>query len=246
MTGIVSRSVLADQVREHLLAGIVSGRYPPHSRIVETQVARELGTSQAPVREALRGLEAIGIVEISPFRGARVRRPSRREILEAYAVRVALETMAARLAIPRLTDADIEELTGYGRAMETAVAADDGHAVAEADARLHSRIVELGGNRTLERTWLSLQPASRTYLSFIVPGADPAWSAHLHTPILEALRRRDVGAAVAAIEDHFAQAAENMAARWPADDAFDGAEPEPAPSSRRAAGAGSRATSAVR
>jgi DNA-binding GntR family transcriptional regulator len=218
MTGAVSRSVLADQVREHLLAGIVSGRYPPHSRIVETQVARELGTSQAPVREALRALQAIGAVEISPFRGARVRRPSRGEILEAYAVRVALETLAARLAIPRLTDADIAELDGYGSAMEAAVAMGDGHAVADADARLHSRIVELGGNRTLERTWLSLQPHSRTYLSFIVRGADPAWSAHLHTPILDAIRRRDVDAAVVAIEAHFAEAADNMANRWPDDE----------------------------
>ena len=218
MAGAVSRSVLADQVREHLLAGIVSGRYPPHSRVVETQVARELGTSQAPVREALRALEAIGVVEISPFRGARVRRPSRREILEAYAVRVALETLAARLAIPRLTEADIAELDGYGAAMEAAVAVGDGHAVSEADARLHSRIVELCGNGTLERTWLSLQPHSRTYLSFIVPGADPAWSAHLHTPILDAIRRRDVDAVVLAIEEHFAEAADNMATRWPSDD----------------------------
>ena len=218
MTAIVSRSVLADQVREHLLAGIVSGRYPPHSRIVETQVARELGTSQAPVREALRGLQAIGIVEISPFRGARVRRPGRREILEAYAVRVALETMAARLAIPRLTDAEIDELEGYRSEMDRAAEAGDGHAVSEADARLHSRIVELSGNRTLERTWLSLQPHSRTYLSFIVPGANPTWSAHLHAPILDAIRRRDVDAAVAALEAHFREAADNMASRWPADD----------------------------
>jgi DNA-binding GntR family transcriptional regulator len=237
MTGPVSRSVLADQVREHLLAGIVSGRYPPHSRIVETKVARELGTSQAPVREALRGLQAIGVVEISPFRGARVRRPSRSEILEAYAVRVALETLAARLAVPRLTDRQIAELDGYGSAMEAAVAAGDGHAVAEADARLHSRIMELCGNRTLERTWLSLQPHSRTLLSFIVPGADPAWSAHLHTPILEAIRRRDVDAAVTAIEAHFAEAADNMANRWPADDGGSGEARTDSASSRTPVGA---------
>ena len=72
----LARSVLADQVRDQLLEWILSGRYEPDARIVETQVARELGTSQAPVREALIALEAVGIVEISPFRGARVRRPS--------------------------------------------------------------------------------------------------------------------------------------------------------------------------
>ena len=89
----ISRSVLADQVKDRILEDILNGHHPPDSRIIETQVARELGTSQAPVREALRGLEALGVVEITPFRGARVRRPSRREILEAYAVRSTLESL---------------------------------------------------------------------------------------------------------------------------------------------------------
>ena len=132
----VSRSVLADQVKERLLDGILSGRYAPDSRIIETQVARELGTSQAPVREALRGLEGLGLVEITPFRGARVRRPSRREILEAYAVRSSLETLAARLAVPRLTDTDLAILAAHLEAMRAAASADDGPGVAEAVARL--------------------------------------------------------------------------------------------------------------
>ena len=79
--GAISRTVLADQVRDRLLEAILAGHYPPNSRIVETRVARELGTSQAPVREALRGLEALGVVEIHPYRGARVRHPSTRELL---------------------------------------------------------------------------------------------------------------------------------------------------------------------
>ena len=102
----LSRRVLADQVKERLLEDILSGRHAPDSRIVETAVAKELGTSQAPVREALRGLEALGVVEITPFRGARVRRPSRRDIIEAYAVRTSLEVLAARLAVPRIVKAD--------------------------------------------------------------------------------------------------------------------------------------------
>jgi DNA-binding GntR family transcriptional regulator len=212
---LVARSVLADQVRDRLLEGILSGRYPPDSRIVETQVARELGTSQAPVREALRALEGIGVVEISPFRGARVRRPTRREILEAYAVRSALETLAARLAVRRLTESDIEELVGFGDAMERAARAGDGHAVAEADAAFHERIVQLADNGALLKSWQALQPYSRTYISLIVPGADPSWSAHLHVPIIDAIRRRDGAALVDAVQAHFDEAAENMARRWP-------------------------------
>jgi DNA-binding GntR family transcriptional regulator len=215
---IIPRRVLADQVKDRLLEGILNGHYPPDSRIIETQVARELGTSQAPVREALRGLEALGVVEITPFRGARVRRPSRREIVEAYAVRSALEELAARLAVPRLTDADVADLAGHLAAMRAAARADDGHAVAEADARFHGRIVELAENGALERVWRSLEPFSRTYLTLVVPGADPTWSAALHEPIQAAIERRDTEAVVAALSQHFDEVRDNMARRWPDDD----------------------------
>ena len=217
-SGALARSVLADQVKDRLLDDILAGRYAPDARIVETQVARELGTSQAPVREALRGLAALGVVEITPFRGARVRRPTRRELLEAYAVRSALETLAARLAVPRMDDRDLAALAGFMDAMQAAAGAGDGHAVAEADARFHGRIVELADNGTLEKVWRSLEPFSRTYLTLVVPGADPQWSADLHTPILAALRARDVDAVVAALEQHFADVAANMARRLPNDD----------------------------
>jgi DNA-binding GntR family transcriptional regulator len=214
----LSRSVLADQVKERLLEGILTGHYPPDSRIVETQVARELGTSQAPVREALRGLEALGVVEIAPFRGARVRRPTKREIIEAYAVRFALEGLAARLAVPGLTDDDLADLAVCFDEMETAADADDGYRVAEADARFHGRIVELADNATLTKVWRSLEPFSRTYLTLVVPGADPRWSADLHGPVLAALRQRDVEAVVDALRWHFDEVSENMARRWPEDE----------------------------
>lgn len=215
---VISRSVLADQVKERILEGILGGDFPPDSRIVETQVARALGTSQAPVREALRGLEALGLVEITPFRGARVRRPSKREVIEAYAVRSTLEGLAARLAVPRMTDEDLAELGGYLDEMRAAARDGEGHDLAEADARFHGRIVELAGNGTLEKVWRSLEPFSRTYMTLAVPGADPTWSANLHAPILEALEARDIERIVAALRQHFDEVSESMARRWPDDD----------------------------
>jgi len=211
--GTLPRSVLADQVKERLLEEILSGRYRPDERIVETQVARELGTSQAPVREALRGLEALGVVEITPFRGARVRRATRRELLEAYVVRSALEELGARLAVPRLDAAAVAELAGHVADMEVAALAGDGRTVAEADARFHGRIVELADNGSLAKLWRSLEPFSRTYLTVIAPGADLEWSAGLHAPILAALRARDVDGAVDALGRHFAEVSANMATR---------------------------------
>jgi len=214
----LARSVLADQVKERILEDILTGRHPPGSRIIETKVARELGTSQAPVREALRGLEALGVVEITPFRGTRVRSPSKRDILEAYAVRSALEVLGARLAVPRMTDADLVELAGHLEAMHAAASDDDGHALAEADASFHGRIVELADNGTLERVWRSLEPLSRTYITLVIPGADPQWSADLHTPILAALEQRDPEAVIEALQRHFDEVSDNMARRWPDDD----------------------------
>lgn len=217
-TRALSRSLLADQVKDRLLEGILSGEYLPDSRIVETQVARELNTSQAPVREALRAIEALGLVEITPFKGARVRRPARREILEAYAVRSALESLGARLAVPRLTDVNLVELAGHCEMMQNAAVAGDGHGVAEADARFHGRILEIADNRTLQTVWGSLEPFLRTYITLVVPGSDPQWSADLHPPILAALQRRDTEAAVEALKQHFVDASTNLARRWPDDE----------------------------
>jgi DNA-binding GntR family transcriptional regulator len=225
----ISRSVLSDQVKDRLLQAILDGRYPPGARIVETRVARELGTSQAPVREALRDLEALGVVETAAFRGARVRRPSAAELLEAFAIRAELESLAARLAIPRLTYADIDELDGYVTEMQLAADAGDAHAEATADAAFHGRIVEMAANSTLLRVWRTLEPFSRTHITIVAPGADRRQIADAHLPVLDALRRRDTTLAVEVLHEHFANAAANLARHWgdaeasvptgPADDA---------------------------
>ena len=210
----ISRSVLADQVKDRLLQDILAGRYPPHSRIVETQLARELGTSQAPVREALRGLEALGVVEILPFRGARVRRPSAAELLEAYAVRAELEFLGARLGVPRMTDDDLAELEALHDRMQAAAESGDRHAVAVADAAFHARLLRLARNATLERVWRSLEPFSRTYITLVAPGADAHWTADLHPRIIAALRTRDPVAVEVALRRHFDEASAHLADGW--------------------------------
>ena len=211
---LISRSVLADQVKDRLLQDIISGRYPPEARIVETSLARELGVSQAPVREALRGLEALGLVEILPFRGARIRRPSIGELLEAYTVRFELEALGARLGVPRMTDADLADLEALGEAMQGAASAGDRHEVAVADAAFHARLLRLAGNATLERVWRSLEPFSRTYITLVAPGADVHWTADLHTSILEALRDRDPERVVATLRGHFDEVSARLAEEW--------------------------------
>jgi DNA-binding GntR family transcriptional regulator len=150
------------------------------------------------------------VVEILPFRGARVRRPGNTELLEAYAVRSTLEALGARLAVPALTDADIAELAGYCDEMQRAAAAADRHAVAIADASFHGKLIEVSRNVTLERVWRSLEPFSRTYITLVAPGADATWTANLHGPILDAVQRRDPELVVRALQRHFDEVREHL------------------------------------
>jgi DNA-binding GntR family transcriptional regulator len=115
---IINRSILSDQVKDYLLEAILAGDFVPGSRIVETKVARDLGISQGPVREALRDLEALGVIDRTPYQGARVRQPSKAELLEAYGIRAELESFGACLAMTRLSDADLLQLQEYLDAMQ--------------------------------------------------------------------------------------------------------------------------------
>src|SRR3989440_11533790 len=119
----VARVALREQVKELILERILRGDYAPGDRLVETRIAHELGTSQAPVREALRDLELLRFVESEPFRGARVRQVSEEELIEVYPVRAALEEVAAREAAVRL-DGRVSELEAELEAMQRA--ADEG------------------------------------------------------------------------------------------------------------------------
>ncbi len=236
--GPIARSVLADQVKDRLLQDILAGRYPPDSRIIETRVARELGISQAPVREALRGLEATGIVEIEPFRGARVRRPTAEELLEAFTVRAELESYGARLAVERAGEAQIAELDRLLATMHRAARADDRHELAIADAAFHGTIIAMTGNATLIRVWQALEPFSRTYITLVAPGVDPVEIAAFHEPILDALRRRDPDLLEQVLRRHFVDAAARLDRAWgdePTAGETPGGTPEPGPSKHDAA-----------
>jgi len=212
---LITRSVLSEQVKGRLLQAILDGRYPPGARIVETRVAREFGTSQAPVREALRDLEALGVVENSPFRGARVREPSVDELLEAFEVRSILEGHGARLALRHIGEEDLRSLEELLEQMRRAALAGDPYAEATADTEFHGFIMHRSGNATLERVWRTLEPFLRTYITIVSPGVDRQAVADRHVPIIEALRAGDEDLVAQVYETHFEAAAKALAEVWP-------------------------------
>jgi DNA-binding GntR family transcriptional regulator len=201
-------------VKDILLHRIVSGQLKPGERLVETRIASELGTSQAPVREALRDLELLRLVESEPFRGARVREFGDSELIEVYPVRAALEELAAREAATRL-DGDVGVLEREVEAMRAAAKRGDVNALARHDIAFHRLMVEAAGNMILEQTWKSLGVEGRITISLYGTYVGPEEAAELHVPILEAIRSGKPGAAGRAARKHveaFARIARNRAA----------------------------------
>jgi DNA-binding GntR family transcriptional regulator len=204
LSSSVTRVVLREQVKELILERILNGTYTPGERLVETRIATELGTSQAPVREALRDLEILRFVESEPFRGSRVREVSQEELTEIYPVRAAIEEVAAREAATRL-GGDVDALEAELDAMHQAADANDLHAQVEHDVAFHRLIVEASGNSILLETWLSLGIGPRTIVTALRTGLDGHEIAERHRPVLEALRARDPEAAGTALRRHVAQ-----------------------------------------
>jgi DNA-binding GntR family transcriptional regulator len=194
----VGRTVLRDQVKNLLLERILSGVYGPGDRLVETRIAQELGTSQAPVREALRELELLRFVESASFRGTWVREVSDDELIEVFPIRAALEEVAAREAARRL-DGEVADLEAE---IECMANARDVAEQVEHDVRFHRLIVEASGNSRLVEIWNSLQVEARTTITALGTGVSPAEAAELHRPIVEALRRKNAKAAGREIRSH--------------------------------------------
>ncbi len=205
----VLREVLRTQIKGLIMEGIVDGRYPPGSRLIETKIARELGVSQAPVREALRDLESVGVVESLAFRGTRVRKPTVAELVEAFPVRAALESLAAREAARRITEEQLVELERLIDAMVEAAHRADATSQSVANAQFHGLVVHAAANATLERQWTLLEPFARTYLTTSHPGIDLVRLAERHRKVVTHLRHRDSEGAAAAMHDHLMEAS-----RW--------------------------------
>ena len=198
----LTRAMLGQQIREILLERIFKGELQPGDRIVELQLANELGTSQAPVREALRELQSLGFVEHKPYRGTRVRRITERELAEIFPVRAALEELAAQEAASRL-NGRVEELEREFEAMRAAARRKDLQDLAGHDARFHRLIVEAAENKVLLDLWKTLRVEARVVVTALKTDIDLDELAEMHRPLLEALAEGSPEKAGRALRYHF-------------------------------------------
>lgn len=214
MNGVdpISREMLSSQIKDRILQLILEGELQPGDRVVETRIARELGVSQSPVREAIRDLAGVGFLEIEPYRGARIRRFTKDEFLDDMEIRGEMEAIAAERAATRITREGIAELRSLVDEMHALGEAGDAHAQATKNTEFHRTIVRAAGSDALERVWAMLEPFARTYATAMVPGADLVWLGDRHSPIVDALEAGDADLAASTMRQHAGEARDVLAA----------------------------------
>jgi DNA-binding GntR family transcriptional regulator len=194
---------LWQRVHRVLSDEILSNRLPPGTVLQEVALAQSLGVSRGPVREAIGRLASEGLVHVRPRRGAIVASLTREEFLEAYQVREALEVMAIRLAVKRLTDDGIAELERLTAEMQQF--ADDGDVdrFFQANAAFHAAIVEASGNQKLRDVYEQVvgQMARYQMRSLALRGTLRR-SIQEHRAIVRALRKRDALRSAHLLSEH--------------------------------------------
>lgn len=156
-TAALDHRTLWQRVHDHLRDEIISSRLSPGAELQEVALSQELGVSRGPIREALGRLAEEGLVTVRPRRGAVVRALSANEFLEAYQVREALEVMAVRLAVPRLSADGTAELQRHIDEMTAHAEADDVEGFFEANTAFHQAFFEAAGNRMLAEMYQKLR-----------------------------------------------------------------------------------------
>ena len=180
------RESTSARLRTLILQRIIDGQYPPGHRLKELQLAREFNTSQAPVREALRELEATRVIESEPHRGSRVRTVSERELGEAYKVRAVLEQLAGELAAGQFSGRETL-LQRQADKVRRAYEKGNMQEYARHDLAFHRMIVAAAGNHVLLENWDALHFDIRTRL--LLGHSKPSFQStlDLHDEIVKAL-----------------------------------------------------------
>jgi DNA-binding GntR family transcriptional regulator len=195
------RQTLSQQIRDALVSRIVSGEIEPGERLVETRIAATYGTSQAPVREALRELESMRMVETRPRRGTFVRHFVQQTLRESYVVRAALEETATRLAMVAGT-MPVDALRAEVKAMRAAARAGDTQAAAKASVAFHRHVIDAARNELLKLSWEALQIEARTAVTIVAANVSLRAIVRDHADLLASLETGDLEEACRHARDH--------------------------------------------
>ena len=186
---------LPTQVADHIRERILSAELAPGERILETELAEELGVSRHTLRSALQTLTFEGLLEQSQFKSTHVARPTARDVYETYTLRNALEAMACRLAAERAAGG--AGMAGVDAAIAAMHAAGATAAMKAADFAFHQAVVELAGHARLRDHYQRLHVQTRLYLNLTAAADHYVLDeiAALHAELAEAIRAGDAARA---------------------------------------------------
>lgn len=205
------RVTTTDQAYNAILAAILDGSIPPGAALPLQDLARSLGMSMMPIREAIRQLEATGIIEIEPHKGARVRPVSDADLEDTYMARIELEGILVDLAARRFTAEDEKKARAVLDEQQLALRRGNAVAAKEAHQNFHFAIYRAAGSEWLCRSVWPTWHNSERYRS---PGmSDPA-TVELrraeHEAILQACVENDPARGRAALRDHLMTTVEHL------------------------------------
>jgi DNA-binding GntR family transcriptional regulator len=215
---IIPQQTLEAQVLGRLREAILEGYFEPDSQVNQVLVAQQLGTSRGPIRAALSKLEEEGLVVNVPHRGTFVTSLDRKKVRDLYDVRAVLEAHAVRLAVPQMSEADLNQFEKIVKQMQKAAIEGNTNQVIAGDFVIHEFFVERSGNSILRQTWSTLKIQVRRALAFRHRGYPNLQElADSHYPFIELIRSKDVEGAARLMDAHIREACDDLMERWSVD-----------------------------
>ncbi|MGI5911282.1 MAG: GntR family transcriptional regulator [Syntrophomonadaceae bacterium] len=202
---------LRELVLETIREAIINGNLKPRERLMEIQLAEELGVSRTPIREALRKLELEGFIVMVPRKGAYVADISIKDIADVFEIRAALEALAAGLAAERITDDELEFLERNLAEKADAIVKHDMSRLVEADTNFHEAIYRASRNERLFTIINNLREQIQRFraMSLAFPGR-MRQSLEEHRLIVEAIQASDIISARQLAQEHIENAENSM------------------------------------
>lgn len=187
----IHKKTLRDEVRIKIQEAILNGKLVSGERIIETKIAEELGVSQSPVREAIRELTLMGLVENAPFTGTYVRVVTKKYVEDIYVMRAELEEYATREATRHMGEEELEKLRLVLEQMENSVRDKNVDDFTRYDNEFHKVILETANNSLLERFWELGLPHWTYVTTCRMVDDDFETEMEIHYDIYESMANRD-------------------------------------------------------
>lgn len=207
---LVKKRVLREEIKNHLADAIMNKELKPGDRIIEMSIAKKYGVSQAPVREALRDLEKMGIVVTENYKGTYVRELTITDLKNVYEVRAELEGLAIRRVAANPTPFLIEQLQKIYQEMLLESLKGDTKKQILIDIDFHRLIVKASKNDILERTWETLSIPHWTFFGIYLLRKEREDLVVRHEPIIQAIKDRDPKEAERLMRNHFLELKESL------------------------------------